>query len=484
MPAHELTERAADVLGVDASLVVYSLDHAGQARSLVRDDDRIYVPHLYHAERRVAELIRSRLLAAQGDAQVREQVRRWVESYAEQKKWQLDPKQRDACVQAAQGSVFVLTGGPGTGKTTALHVLVAYLRAHNKRVAMAAPTGRAAQRMGTVAGMQARTIHRLLEFRPGGGNRFGRTAERPVEADVVIIDEVSMVDISLMRSLLEALDVSTRLVLVGDSNQLPSIGPGSVLADFIASGRIGHVELTTVFRQAARSRIVTTAHDIIRGRVCHFDNAAGDDCFFVGAEEPHRCLATVVDLACTRLPSRYGFNPRMDIQILAPMHRGELGTQNINRLLQERLSSGGISYTRGEATYTTGDRVMQIRNNYDRGVFNGDIGYVTHITENGEMMVDFEGTSSVYEPHELDEITLAYCISIHKSQGCEFRGVIIPLGTQHYIMLRRNLVYTALTRARQLCVFVGSSRAFAMAVRNGDAMERYSRLGQRIRGEV
>jgi exodeoxyribonuclease V alpha subunit len=350
------------------------------------------------------------------------------------------------------------------------------------RVALAAPTGRAAQRMGSLAGCQAQTIHRLLEFRPMDRRQpFGRNAERPLDTDVVIVDEVSMVDILLMRALMEAVPAGARVVFVGDSNQLPSVGPGNVLADMVACGRIPHVELTTLFRQAAASRIVTAAHQIMHGEVCRFANAAEENCFFVPADDPQQCQETVVDLVCNRLPKRYGLDARTDIQVLTPMHRGEAGTQSINKLLQQRLAPGGASIQRGEITFTLGDRVMQVRNNYDVGVFNGDIGFVTDISEDDVVRVDFGGTVAAYQARDLDELTHAYCISIHKSQGCEFPAVVIPLLTQHYVMLKRNLVYTALTRARKLCVFVGSARAFGMAVGNNDSMQRYSRLGERIR---
>ncbi len=481
--AGELAERATAVLEVDSSHVVQSLDHGCEVGLLVREDDHVYLPALHVAEIRVAELLRARFAVASDTGNPDPAtVRAWLESRAKASGWQVDPKQLDACLCAVNDPVSILTGGPGTGKTTTLQLLVGWLRTRNVRVSLAAPTGRAAQRMGGVAGIPAQTIHRLLEFRPQGGRpAFGRNSRNPLETDMVVVDEVSMVDIHLMRSLLEALPRGARLLLVGDSDQLPSIGPGNVLADLIRSGRVRHVELTTLFRQAAASRIVTCAHEVRRGEVGRFANAAHENCFFVQENDVEKCAGTVVDLVCSRLPRRYGLNPRLDVQVLTPMHRGPLGTQNLNRALQERLVGSGPRVTRGEVEFAEGDRVMQVRNNYDKGVFNGDIGTVARIGEERELWVEFGGGPIGYGPRELDELTHAYSITIHKSQGCEFRAVVIPLSTQHFVMLRRNLLYTALTRARELCVFVGSQKAFGIAVRTEAGLDRNTGLAARLR---
>jgi exodeoxyribonuclease V alpha subunit len=382
-------------------------------------------------------------------------------------------------------SLVVLTGGPGTGKTTTLQVIVSFFREHHVNVALAAPTGRAAQRMGSVAGLKASTIHRLLEFRPGKGHfHFARNADNQLPLGVLIVDEVSMIDILLMRSLLSALRPDTALLLVGDSNQLPSVGPGNVLADIIATNNIPHVELTTIFRQAAQSRIVTVAHEIIHGSAPDFSNKKEGNCFFINEEDPQKCLSTIIDLVSRRLPQHYGLNPVFDIQVLTPMHRGILGTQNINRTLQSILNPQGKKLVRGEIAYAMGDRVMQIRNNYDLGVFNGDIGYIVDIIDNSECVVDFDGQKIRYEQKDLDELVHAYCISIHKSQGCEFKAVIVIMMTQHYILLQRNLLYTAITRARDLCILIGTPKAVGIAVSNNEAFHRYSRLSQRIQAAV
>jgi len=468
---------------VERALVVFTLDHCAAGRNVILEEECVYLPLYYNAEVKVAAILGRRLRAG-GCAAGRfddAEFGAWLARHAHRTGWQADPAQADACRKALQNPVFILTGGPGTGKTTTLQVIVSFLREHKVTIALAAPTGRAAQRMGNVAGFQAQTLHRLLEYRPDGdGFVFGRNAANPLEAGVVIVDEVSMVDLLLMRSLLEALPDGAALILVGDSNQLPSVGAGNVLADLIASRAIVHVELTTIFRQAVRSRIVTAAHQIIRGDAPSFANGKDDNCFFLTVETPQECLDTVIDLVCTRLPARYGFHPVRDIQVLTPMHRGILGTQNINALLQARLNPAGDRMERGETVFAAGDKVMQARNNYDQGVFNGDIGYIDVIDEERRVRVDYEGKTVWYEPKDLEQIVHAYCISIHKSQGCEFRAAVIPVMTQHYIMLQRNLIYTALTRARELCVFAGTYRALRVAVDNPGSLYRFSRLARRL----
>ena len=483
LPKAELVETAKRLLDVSEELVLFSLDHCIGEHVLISEEDRVFLPQLFDAEKTVAKLLAKRLsednsVVASYDPTAMDE---WLGRYCRRSGWDAAPRQLDAARLLCRHSIVLLTGGPGTGKTTTLQMIVSFFREHNISIALAAPTGRAAQRMGNIAGIKASTIHRLLEFRPGGGLfHFARNADRPLDISVLVVDEVSMVDILLMRSLLVALKRDAIILFVGDSNQLPSVGPGNVLADMIACGRIPHVELTTIFRQAAQSRIVTVAHDIIHGTIPAFSNEKKNNCFFIHEEDPQRCLATVVDLVKNRLPHSFGFDPVYDIQVLSPMHRGVLGTQNLNRALQAALSSGGKKLTRGEQSFGVGDRVMQIRNNYDRGVFNGDIGYVVDCIDENELVVDFDGQRVRYEAKDLDELVHAYCISIHKSQGCEFKAVVIIMMTHHFILLQRNLLYTAVTRAKQLCVLIGMPRALSMAVNNNEAFHRYSRLCQRI----
>ena len=487
LPQTALVAAAASILEVKEEMALFSLDHILTDGALVRDEDRIYLPHLYAAEISVASALAQRAKRQNGAVANYNKafVDSWLDSYARKTGWKGDEKQIEAVHACLKHGVCVLTGGPGTGKTTTLQVIVSFLREHFVPVALAAPTGRAAQRMGSIAGLSASTIHRLLEFRPGAnGYRFERNQNHPLDAAMLIVDEVSMIDIMLMRCLLSALRDSTAVLFVGDANQLPSIGPGAVLSDMIGSKAIPHVELTTIFRQAAQSRIVVAAHDIIHGRVPSLSNEKQGNLFFIQEDDPERCSSTIVELVSRRLPARFGFDPRIDIQVITPIHNGVLGTRSLNIALKQALNPGSEALKRGDVSFGCGDRVMQIRNDYDRGVFNGDIGYVRAIEDETDVVVEFDSQRAVYEPKDLDELVHAYCISIHKSQGCEFKAVVIPVVTQHYIMLQRNLLYTAITRARELCVCVGTQRALAVAVQNTETVTRYSRLGERIGKEL
>jgi exodeoxyribonuclease V alpha subunit len=334
------------------------------------------------------------------------------------------------------------------------------------------------------------TLHRLLEYQPQTG-AFARDRTTPLDADVVIVDETSMVDVPLLRGLVAALRPSAQLVLVGDVDQLPSVGPGSVLADVIASGAATVVRLTEIFRQAARSKIVISAHRINRGEMPDLaapGDGAESDFYFVGRDEPEAARATVVDLVADRIPARFGFDAIADVQVLTPMHRGELGTAALNAALQARLNptSERDELVRGDRAFRAGDKVMQLRNDYDRGVFNGDIGVIASVdARSATLRVDFDGARHVdYERAELDQLVHAYAVSVHKSQGSEYPAVVLPLATQHYMMLQRSLLYTAVTRGRRLVVVVGSRRAVGMAVRNATARQRYTWLAERIRAQT
>jgi exodeoxyribonuclease V alpha subunit len=379
-----------------------------------------------------------------------------------------------------------VTGGPGVGKTTIVRAILSVLENAKLSVRLAAPTGRAAKRLGEATQVEAMTIHRLLEYQPHLGG-FSRNAENPLELDLVVVDEASMVDIPLFRSLLVAMKTGTQLVLVGDVDQLPSVGPGSVLADVIASEAATVIRLTEIFRQAAQSKIVVSAHRINQGELPDLDSPPGmADFYFIQRDDPLQARQTIVDLVADRIPTRFGFSAT-EIQVLAPMHRGELGTAALNTALQERLNpaGAGVELARGDRVFRKGDKVMQLKNDYDKGVFNGDIGVIDGITkETGVVRVMFDGKIAVYERTELDQLVHAYAVSIHKSQGSEYAAVVLPISTQHYMMLQRSLLYTAVTRGKQLVVLVGAKRAVAMAVKNADAKRRYTWLAERVRSQL
>ncbi len=481
LPRQDLATKAAELLDVKAELVTYSLDHAISAHLFIGENGAVYLPLFYKAEQSVASDLASLIDQSSPLKGIPspDHLESWLKGYQIQNSWTAASAQLDAIRGALSNRLLLLTGGPGTGKTTVLQVIVNYFRQQNLTIALAAPTGRAAQRMGTISGLNAKTIHRLLEYKPGSAFSFSRNQQNPIDADVIILDEVSMVDILLMKSFLAAVGRDTRLVFVGDDNQLPSVGAGNVLNDLIRSRRLPHVHLTEIFRQAAQSRIITAAHEIISGTVPTFSNIKTDNCFFLEQDDPQHCLDTVVDLALRRLPSRYGFDPIKDIQVLSPMHKGGLGTVNLNASLQKALNKNTRKMTFGQTDFLQGDKVMQIRNNYDLGVFNGDIGMVKAVSDE-TIAVAFDTSTVFYEQKDLSELVPAYCISIHKSQGCEFRAVIIVVSTQHFVMLQRNLIYTALTRARELCILTGSKKALSMAVRNNEALSRFSRLAEKM----
>jgi len=392
----------------------------------------------------------------------------------------LSEAQRLAVSMAVDHKVLIVTGGPGTGKTTLLRSLIDILEAKKLRVALAAPTGRAAKRLSEATGREAKTLHRLLEFSPAEGG-FQRGSGRPLEAEFVIVDEVSMVDISLMQNLLGAVSSRSTLVLVGDADQLPSVGPGNVLGDLIGSGKIPLVRLETVFRQARASLIVTNAHLVNEGKMPLYEHEGNDiaDFYFIEREDPDECLRIIKEMVCKRIPDRFGLDPVESIQTLSPMHKGTLGTANLNRELRDLLNPHGRPL-KGDR-FRVGDRVMQTRNNYDKEVFNGDIGRIVSFdAEWDEALVVFDRREVKYHVSEMDEMILAYAVTVHKSQGSEYSAVIIPLSTQHYVLLQRNLLYTAMTRGRQLVIIVGSKKALQMAVDNRIVEPRYTYLSKKI----
>ncbi len=476
LPEDALIESCAEALDVPVDAIPPCVAQLLSEESIVVDDERVYLPHLYYAEQGAATRCYQlsqvqRIELGNIPAEIRAIEQRDGVTFA--------PRQKLALEKALSHNLLVLTGGPGTGKTTTIKGLIALLEARNKKIALAAPTGRAAKRMSEATGHEAKTIHRLLKFSPSE-MAFEKNFENPLEIEALIVDEISMVDTVLMNSLLRAVPISASVVLVGDVDQLPSVGAGNVLKDVIASGIVEVVELNEIFRQAQTSRIITNAHAINRGEMPYLQNDRDADFFFLEVSEPDQVVEMVCGLCAARLPRTYRLDSIEDIQVLVPMYRGETGANNLNQVLQDELNPKGQEMTRGGIRFRVGDKVMQVRNNYDRDVFNGDIGRVQGI-EDDILRVRFQDRIIEYEFSELDELVLAYAMSVHKSQGAEFCAVVMPLTTQHYMMLQRNLLYTAITRARELVVLVGTKQALGMAVRNNRVAERYTTLSRRIR---
>jgi exodeoxyribonuclease V alpha subunit len=442
-----------------------------------------YSPPFYGAEYKLAE--RLQWLLTQPLEVDLPRVQRWIERFVNTTGMSLSEQQRQAVELAASQRVLILTGGPGTGKTFTTRTIVALWKAMGKSIALAAPTGRAAQRLSEMTRQEAKTIHRLLEFNPSTFE-FKRNGENSIPASAVIVDEASMLDLFLANSLVKAIAPEAQLLLVGDIDQLPSVGPGNVLADLIRSGQVPVIRLNQVFRQAQASHIVSHAHQINKGQLPRFEpvsNQPKSDCLWLAAPEPQQGVQAIRDLISELVP-QLGFNPERDVQVLCPMTRGEVGTRNLNTVLQELINPLKYSkteLTRGGITLRVGDRVIQQVNDYNREVFNGDLGFITAIDlEQQEVTVQFGERLVTYDYADLNEITLAYSITIHRSQGSEFPVVILPIYMQHYLMLSRNLIYTGLTRAKQLALLVGAQKAVALAVRQVKDQERYTLLAQRL----
>jgi len=503
LPLTALTKSACELLGVDDERIDIAVEKLAERGEVVLQDQpdrratRVYLVDLFEAEQRVADAV-ARLLSTSSFLQGERMPRPWEKDKGVSRgaidllsgslfadlPTQLDGDQVDAARRALNEKVFVITGGPGTGKTTLLMSLLAVLRRAKVTFALAAPTGRAAKRMTESTGEEALTLHRLLEYNPREGG-FQRHQDNPLQVDVIIVDEASMVDLVLMDHLLCAIEPHTHLILVGDVDQLPSVGPGSVLRDLIDSERVPVAVLRRIFRQERESLIVANAHRILQGQNLEFADARERRDFdFMARESEDEILETIKELLRERIPAWLRIRPEeivQSVQLLTPMHRGLLGTIQLNRELQSLLNPAGQSLERGGTILRVRDKVMQLRNNYDKGVFNGDLGRIVSIDrEDGKIQVDFDDKRVAYEADEWDEISLAYATSIHKSQGSEYPVVILPLHTSHYMMLYRSILYTAVTRAKSLVIVVGSRKALGMAIRNVRVENRNTGLKEKL----
>ena len=490
-PYESLVKKSREMLGVEKDVVVEALGSLAMDKRIIIEDINesidefkannkgVYLARFHLCETSIAHRLKMLSTAPKSIRNLTgENALRWVQGQLD---ITLAENQAQAIRCALENKIMVITGGPGTGKTTIINAVLKIFSKLGVRTLLAAPTGRAAKRMSETSGHEAKTIHRLLEysFTQGG---FQKNEEKPLNCDLLILDEVSMIDTILMHHLLKAIPTFATVVLVGDVNQLPSVGAGNVLNDIIASGTIPVVELNEIFRQAQESRIVVNAHKINKGILPTFEtHAPGNDFYFIEQEDPEKVLEIILELTKTRIPRRFNLDPVDDIQVLTPMHRGVVGSGNLNMALQENLNPSQEMITRGNRNFKVNDKVMQIRNNYDKEVFNGDIGRITHLRQDDyEMTVTFDGRDVVYEFSDLDELVLAYAISVHKSQGSEYPAVVIPVLTQHYILLQRNLIYTAVTRGRNLVVMVGTRKAFAMGVNNDKTQKRFTYLKHRL----
>ena len=480
LPVDDLRQVAARLLEVPAELVDQALQmELGEGRVVADTVDNVpcvFLAGLYAAERNIAARIRRLAEGAPPWPSIDAgKALPWVESRLRMK---LAAMQAEALRLAVGSKLLVITGGPGVGKTTLMRAILAVLRAKGARVALCAPTGRAAKRLSEATGLEARTIHRLLEVDPASGS-FRRHEARPLECDLLVVDETSMVDVLLMHALMRAVPPRSAAILVGDVDQLPSVGPGQVLADIIASAAAPVVRLTEVFRQAAESRIIVNAHRINRGEMPELPPPeAESDFYFVEAAEPEDGARKLLQIVKQRIPERFGLDPVRDIQVLCPMNRGALGARSLNVELQKLLNPArDPRVERFGYTYSVGDKVMQVENDYDKDVYNGDLGFVASIDPDlREMAIDFDGRPVMYSFDELDRVVLAYATTIHKAQGSEYPAVVVPITTEHYLMLRRNLVYTGVTRGKKLVVLVGQRRALAIAVKGKQTRRRWSRL--------
>ncbi len=452
-------------MGIDDPLLI----DAEEDGEIVRENRNVYLSFLYYAERRIEEKLEALLSNPPVENKLQREL---LTSIGER----FSEEQLDAILSSIQNKVSIITGGPGTGKTTTIRGIIEIYRSTQKRILLAAPTGRAAKRITELIGLEAKTIHRLLEYNPIE-HTFNFDEENQLSADLIVIDELSMIDIILMYNLVTAISLNTNIVFVGDVDQLPSVGPGNVLHDFISSGKIPVTKLTKIYRQAEASEIVKAAHKINQGEIPEILNQEESDLFFITENDAQNIPEKILRLTTENLPRAFGYDSIRDIQILTPMYKGIVGADNINQLFQSEVNQNPFAVTFNSAQFKIGDKVMQLRNNYDKGIFNGDVGFVLGWDREKKILViDFNGMRVGYEQTELNELTLAYAITVHKSQGSEFPCIILLQTMQHYRMLQRNLLYTGVTRAEKHLIIIGSKKALAIAIKNDTVQKRYSSL--------
>ena len=491
-PYEPFVKKSQEILAVDSAVVANAIGKIAVDSKIIIEDlnesieefkennKAIYLSLFHLCETSISERLKRLLTAPKSIRDVASKnAIDWVQRQLD---ITLAENQAAAIRCALENKIMVITGGPGTGKTTIINAILKIFARLKVRTMLAAPTGRAAKRMSETTGHDAMTIHRLLEYSFVKGG-FQKNEEKPLNCDLLIVDEASMIDTILMHHLLKAIPSTATFILVGDVNQLPSVGAGNVLKDIITSNAIPIVELNEIFRQAKASRIIVNAHKINNGILPALENEVpGNDFYFIQQEDPEKVLEIILELTKTRIPRRFGFDPVDDIQVLTPMHKGVVGAGNLNRELQKTLNPVQDGVTRGDLSFRVNDKVMQIKNNYDKEVFNGDIGRIVGIRpDDHEVIIAFDGRNVNYDLSELDEIVLAYAVSVHKSQGSEYPAIVIPILTQHYILLQRNLIYTAITRGRELVVMIGTKKALAMGVNNDKTQKRYTYLRHRLR---
>ncbi|MDO4650002.1 MAG: ATP-dependent RecD-like DNA helicase [Eubacteriales bacterium] len=476
----QLIETATKLLEVEEAELEVTLDEMLRTDDVIRDEEAIYLPPFFFSEQGCAKRLQKLMVS---DRQVKLDAERVLNKIKSASDITYDEVQLEAIKVAVSSKVMVLTGGPGTGKTTTTLGIISAYKMAGSRIILAAPTGRAAKRMSEATGMEAKTIHRLLEYKPPEG--YQKNEEKPLEGDVLILDECSMIDIMLMYNLLKAIPEHMTLIMVGDIDQLPSVGAGNVLRDIIASEVVPVVRLTRIFRQAQGSKIIMNAHRINKGESIDMRGGKDSDFFFAGRETNEEVVDLLVKYCTENLPRYYHVDPVNDIQVLTPMQRGICGAANLNQILQAAMNPSDQFLRRGATQYRLHDKVMQIRNDYDKEVFNGDIGRITNVdTEERELTVNFDGRDVVYDVSELDELVLAYATTIHKSQGSEYPIVVMPFTMSHFVMLQRNLLYTGVTRAKKVLVLIGEKKAIFYAIKNETTTERNTKLAERIQKEV